>query len=510
MVVYGVILGLSGSIFINVGNNIQSTAMHQLEVAEMKKQMDQGEHPELNQNIEPSKSKLWIFGTCTFVMGSLLNFLSYSYAPQCILASLESIQFVTNVLYAKFITKNVISWKMTAGVIVTITGTCGAVLFAPGSGAKICNVKDLIYLFYNPDSPKRSLAWEIYMVVAFATSVALWATYNFYDKMITQDNISDKRKGEVKFIMMICYSVLAAVGFGTTQVVLAKMLGYFTSLALWPTDCADPDLFTSWFPYVVIPIWLVLVSQWLMRLNGGLAKFDPITFLPIIQGNFILFSIISGAICYQEFVVMESTYLTLSPLATWIGFILGCAVMFYGLYLICSDQAGGSEDASKLIEEGFTASDSTEKPRRPSLTQQTSRYARRTGSITGVTKGEKVQISDVSRFFTSGAAQMTELKYFQDKIKIQEDFIAKLASGKTIDHNKVSEVRDNMIKIIAEEKRVKEAEASMRHAQAGLETQQASDIELMNVDTKPNTQITGAASADIANMEGDDSGMESI
>lgn len=106
---------------------------------------------------------------------------------------------------------------------------------------------------------------------------------------------------------------------------------------------------------------------------------------------------------------------------------------------------------------------------------------------------------------------MTELKYFQDKIKIQEEFIAKLASGKTIDHNKVSEVRDNMIKIVAEEKRVKEAEESMRHAaQAGLGTEQGTDIELMNVDTQSNTQITGATSTDISNIQGDDSGMESI
>jgi len=117
------------------------------------------------------------------------------------------------------------------------------------------------------------------------------------------------------------------------------MLGYFTSLTFLNRDdsCVDSDLFlVSWFPYVVIVVWLVLVSQWLVRLNAGLERFDPISFLPIIQGNFILWSIISGAICFQEFVEMKSASIATTPFYTWIGFIVGVIIMFSGLYLICS------------------------------------------------------------------------------------------------------------------------------------------------------------------------------
>lgn len=59
-----------------------------------------------------SSSPIWIFGTVVFVSGSLLNFASYGFAPQSMLASLESIQFVTNILFGKFLLKAEVTKKM--------------------------------------------------------------------------------------------------------------------------------------------------------------------------------------------------------------------------------------------------------------------------------------------------------------------------------------------------------------------------------------------------------------
>lgn len=467
----GVALGLSGSIFINVGNNIQSTAMHKLEVEIMKKQAESGQAAELHPTIEPSESKLWIFGTCMFVGGSVLNFLSYAHAPQCVLASLESIQFVTNVLYAKFVTGSFISWKMTIGVFVTVFGCITAVLFAPAEGKKICSSEHMVTLFYDPQSPKRTYAWEAYMCIAISVSVSLHLLYNYYDKMERENTPLPNSN----FFMMIQFSVLAAVGFGTSQVVLAKMLGYFTSLTIFNTDpeCMDEELFKTWFPYVVIPVWGLLVSQWLVRLNKGLERFDPIQFLPIIQGNFILWSIVSGAICFQEFVVMESASIKTTEGLTWLGFICGVIVMFYGLFLICSD-SGGAEDQTKLIQERErsdsnqpSASGSTGS--RPSLHKQNSRpFMDRRNS-------QPANLSDLSRFFTVGAAQMTEQKYLQEKIKIHEDLCAKLGA-KTISKEDANQVKAEMIKMVSQEKQ-KEKELSERKAleESGLGS--ADDLE---------------------------------
>ena len=52
--------------------------------------------------IPPAESRIWVIGTTIFLSGSFLNFGSYAFAASNLLAPLESIQFVTNILFAKF------------------------------------------------------------------------------------------------------------------------------------------------------------------------------------------------------------------------------------------------------------------------------------------------------------------------------------------------------------------------------------------------------------------------
>ena len=150
--VLGVTLGLLGSIAINTGNNIQSLGLKALEKSEPPPTQEPitgkqktsalpslswlsppgGKSPirrkhslpwspsgamtvPKNSNEEdsefvvvkvgkksPFKSITWVIGTIIFVTGSLLNFASYAFAAQSMLASLESVQFVTNLIFGKF------------------------------------------------------------------------------------------------------------------------------------------------------------------------------------------------------------------------------------------------------------------------------------------------------------------------------------------------------------------------------------------------------------------------
>ena len=73
--------------------------------------------------ISAAESKIWVFGTFVFVTGSLLNFASYPFAPQSMLASLESIQFVSNLLFGKIMHGANITYAMWFGTFITLTGT---------------------------------------------------------------------------------------------------------------------------------------------------------------------------------------------------------------------------------------------------------------------------------------------------------------------------------------------------------------------------------------------------
>lgn len=123
----GLVLGLLGSVFINMGqllapclwahsanhagNNFQSLGMHQLVEMAEPNQLNSAESATNDREegvshcqggteermrdkhlINPAKSTTWRVGTTIFVSGALLNFASYAFAAQSMLASLESIQ----------------------------------------------------------------------------------------------------------------------------------------------------------------------------------------------------------------------------------------------------------------------------------------------------------------------------------------------------------------------------------------------------------------------------------
>ena len=104
-VIIGVIMGLVSSIFINIGQNIQALGATETE--------DAKEHP--------CSSKTWRIGLYVFLFGSIGNQVSFSFAPASVLVPLEAVQFVTNVIFSKFVNK--VSAPLTRPAAVTTRHT---------------------------------------------------------------------------------------------------------------------------------------------------------------------------------------------------------------------------------------------------------------------------------------------------------------------------------------------------------------------------------------------------
>jgi hypothetical protein len=64
------------------------------------------------------KSKIWLLGFLLFTVGNVLNFVSFGFAAQSLLAALGAVQFVSNVFFARFLLKEPITWKVVAATIV--------------------------------------------------------------------------------------------------------------------------------------------------------------------------------------------------------------------------------------------------------------------------------------------------------------------------------------------------------------------------------------------------------
>ena len=84
MVWLGIFLGLSASIGINLGQNMVSM----------------GNDIQQAQKLEKKPKAFWV-GTYMFAGASAVNFGAFAFAPAAMLAPLESVQFVTNLLFAK-------------------------------------------------------------------------------------------------------------------------------------------------------------------------------------------------------------------------------------------------------------------------------------------------------------------------------------------------------------------------------------------------------------------------
>jgi len=345
----GVILGLLGSIAINTGNNLQSMGMQHLEmdaieeadndplnaVARIRKVTEspineEGERFNVDEDIPPvnsCESTTWKVGTTIFVSGSLLNFASYGFAAQSLLACLEAIQFVTNLAFGKFMLGTDVTQRQVAGTVVIVGGTILTVMFSSKESLEL-GTKDMLALY-------GKTPFLVYLAAVVVALFVLHYTHEYFQKM--EDQKTPLPHSNV--VLQSTYATWSAL-FGTTSVVQAKCLAELLAAQL----SGHEQIFQHWFTYACLLAWLALTAVWLYRMNEALSKYNPIFIIPLLQVNFILFAIVSGGIFFEEF----QTFTT----SMWIGFWCGVATIFFGLYLLVPEDGEDQEiQFSKATEE---------------------------------------------------------------------------------------------------------------------------------------------------------------
>jgi hypothetical protein len=335
----GIFLGALGSVSINTGNNLQSLGMAQLEIKANEEAAEEEMEAVKNdasknvildeeiitppEEIDSCQSPVWVIGTVIFVTGSLLNFAAFAFAPQSILASLEGIQFVTNVAFGRLVLGSHITNMMYFGTFITIVGVVLTVLSASVVGTLEATVNDLLVLWTNP-------LWLLYLLMCCGAGVALHVTHVAYEKAA----LAGKPYPNSDYVLPITYATFSAL-FGTFSVVLAKILSELLTLQL---EFGVPIFYgaDAWFTYVTLIAWITFAGIWLYRMNEALGLYDPLFIIPLLQVNFILFAIISGGIYFKEFSYFGPVNV--------IGFCLGVILLILGIFLLSPPIAIDTED----------------------------------------------------------------------------------------------------------------------------------------------------------------------
>jgi len=155
-------------------------------VEQLRKSMGNGDDDESVASSESSareltkkvkKPNIWYIGTFFFVTGSILNFVSFSFAAQSLLAALGSAQFISNVFFGRVILGEVVTLQTIFATFVIIAGNALVVLFS--SHESVIYTADNLIEFYNT----TYICYALAMVVLVAAMVTTYRTIEARVKM---------------------------------------------------------------------------------------------------------------------------------------------------------------------------------------------------------------------------------------------------------------------------------------------------------------------------------------
>jgi len=330
--IIGVILVIFGSLGNNLGNNLVSLSHEQNRetiVNEKKKKSDALKESESEKTLtvkddnkndldisskveveKPARTDYRILGTIIFIFGNLFTFASFGFGAQSLLASLESIQFVSNLFFARYVHHETVSFRMIAATLSIVAGNILVVIFAEHSALLITS-NQMIHLYVTNN------IYHGYMVAAFFVYVITTYTYLHYYK--SRVVLRHPLLWNHSFVEPFCYAASSAI-IGTQAVLKSKCM----ALLIQVTLRGIKNEFESWYIYFILAIWLLLVSYWLNRLDKGLMLYPPLFIIPVMQVFFVFFAIICGGLYFQEFLAFSTIQ--------FIGFTIGVVMILSGVY----------------------------------------------------------------------------------------------------------------------------------------------------------------------------------
>lgn len=302
----GVVLGILASVGMDVGNNVQALGLEEKARIEEETGLP-GPNPQT-----------WVLGTIIFVAGVFVKFVAFMFAPASILAPLESVQFISNLLFARVVRGRPITLRPAFATFMIVAGTTLAVVFGPTEVTKFTQM-DLMRFWINP-------AWIFYVVLASAAAVGFQLLHIHYQKAL-DNGISLPHDTIILPVTFAGSSVMV----GTQCMVQSKCMSELLELLVSGTN-----VFSCWFTYFVIIMFASATVIWLRRLNSALAKYDALFIIPLLQSGYIVVSAIAGGIYFQEFSSLDQ--------GQWICFAGGICVMLVGLAILMNNTAGGVDE----------------------------------------------------------------------------------------------------------------------------------------------------------------------
>lgn len=331
--VTGILINIVGSLLINFGTNVMKLS-HNLTTERRERGLKLNDFDlELSQDNISMNHSIWeIFwesaeylfkiGVATFGLGTMLSFISYSFAAQSLLAALGGIQFFSNVIFSSVILKETVNRTQIFATFAIIFGILLCVIFSNHT-TKVYSKFDLVALYDR--SYLESLAALAVLVVAAQAMHVLYS----------MRSIANKPLPGTAVVLPVSFSFVSA-SIGTQAGLQAKCL----SELLKHSYIDDANIFIFWETYAIFAVFVCCATFWIRRLNESLKLFDGLIIIPLMQVCWTCLSIIQGGLYFDDFESFTSTQM-------W-GFVGGVAVLLAGVYMLTVTAAVTTEHSDYL------------------------------------------------------------------------------------------------------------------------------------------------------------------
>ncbi|PSS18262.1 Magnesium transporter like [Actinidia chinensis var. chinensis] len=331
--VIGAFINLFGSIAINFGTNLLKLGHDERE-----------RHSILGSDGTNGKIVMrpiiyfqtWRVGILFFTLGNCLNFVSFGYAAQSLLAALGSIQFVSNIAFAYFVLNKTVTVKVLVATAFIVLGNIFLVSFG--------NHQSPVYTPEQLAEKYSNITFLLYCLILVLV-VALHHYMYRRGEMLLEVPGHDL-KPYWRMLLPFSYAIVSGA-VGSCSVLFAKSLSNLLRLSM-----SSSYQLHSWFTYSMLLLFLSTAGFWMARLNEGLSLYDAILIVPMLQIAWTFFSICTGFVYFQEYQVFGALRTTM--------FILGMVSVFIGISLLAPDDAKGGEVKDSALVSVASSSISTD------------------------------------------------------------------------------------------------------------------------------------------------------
>ncbi|GAB4848601.1 hypothetical protein Ancab_003307 [Ancistrocladus abbreviatus] len=322
--VIGAFINLFGSIAINFGTNLLKMG-----------------HTERQRSVLDINGKLvmkpiihfqtWRVGVLFFAFGNCLNFISFGYAAQSLLAALGSVQFVSNIAFAYYVLNRRITVKVLVATAFIVLGNIFLVAFGNHQSP-----------VYTPEELAEKYSNRAFLMYCLTLIVVVTIHHSIYRRGELLAASGQELKTYWSTLLPYSY-VIVSGAVGSFSVLFAKSLSNLLRLAM-----SSSYQLHTWFTYSMLLLFLSTAGFWMARLNKGLSLFDAILIVPMFQIAWTFFSICTGFIYFQEYRVFNTLRATM--------FILGMTSVFIGISLLAPPEPKGGEAKENTDLDSITCS----------------------------------------------------------------------------------------------------------------------------------------------------------